>query len=217
MKPEPYAEKLERKTPTWPKETAKASWIAPLLGVAANIFLRSANGSTLILGLLMFVLATLGVFAGLIALSRVPKYGKKGILIPALIGTLLSTAYLLVGTATFVTAKQKADGTLAAKVFKREAKLAQKTLPQDLGDGMALVAVSFEAPKTLVMDYTVKVGKNEELDLGDEWRESLVENTCSAAFFRRLEDPEAAVLYRYTINGDTSNRLERRIEGKDCG
>ena len=87
-------EEKDQMTPKWPKVAATASWIAPLLAHAGHLMLRNTEGSVLIMGSLMLVLVVLGWCMGVLALSSVLKYGRKAILIPALIGTLISSFFL---------------------------------------------------------------------------------------------------------------------------
>ena len=67
---------------------ARISWIAPLTGLALNFLLVIGSGGkpTLSNALLSLVFIGGGLLLGVIALFGIPKYGRKGILIPALIG-----------------------------------------------------------------------------------------------------------------------------------
>ncbi len=205
---EGYAEKLERK-PKWPKELAKASWMAPLLGICANTFLRKANASPTITGILFFVLATMGLLMGLAALSRVPKYGREGVLAPSLIGIALSLLYVLVGTAAFM----KGRASTTAVLMKREVALAKEKLPIDLGDGTVFVGLRYERPKTLIYDYEVtSQGEEAETDW-ESWREELTRTSCTG-WLAGLDDTEALLKFRYTIDGE--RLIELDIPASDC-
>lgn len=86
-----------------PVQLAKASWIAPLLILGVNFFLRQggqdpskAAAQSGVFAVVAFVLSTAGLVAGIATLAGLRKYGRKGILTPAVIGCLLSGIYFTI-------------------------------------------------------------------------------------------------------------------------
>jgi hypothetical protein len=88
-------------------QAAKGSWIAPLLALGVSMF-----GSKLIDGpaardvagvliLTVLSLCALGVVLGIAALCGVKRYGARGIVVPAVIGLLLSGGFLYLNYAAF--------------------------------------------------------------------------------------------------------------------
>ena len=90
-------------------QLAKASWIAPLLVIAVNYFLKQGNldpsqaaSRAAVFALIAAALGAVGLICGIMALTQVRKYGAKGILIPAIIGSVLSGLYVVVFVAALV-------------------------------------------------------------------------------------------------------------------
>ncbi|MBL9082487.1 MAG: hypothetical protein JNK76_11805 [Planctomycetales bacterium] len=88
-------------------QAAKGSWMAPLLALGVSMF-----GSSLIKGpsardvagvvlLTVLGLCALGVVLGVAALCGVKKHGSRGIVVPAVIGLLLSGGFLYLNYAIF--------------------------------------------------------------------------------------------------------------------
>ena len=78
-------------------QVAKASWIIPLLClgivVLGKLAIKSPKGS-LILGDLAILLFVVGIFFGLTSLLGIKNYGRKGILLPGIIGIILNSVFL---------------------------------------------------------------------------------------------------------------------------
>jgi hypothetical protein len=78
-------------------QAAKASWLAPAIAVIANFVLRNAeklDQRVAIIGLLLVLLYGLGLILGVVAMTGIPKHGRRGILVPALIGIVVNTGIL---------------------------------------------------------------------------------------------------------------------------
>jgi len=70
------------------RELARASWIAPLIGLLINfvLFIGSGRKTNLVSSLICVVFLGGGLLLGVAALFGIKKNGAKGILIPSLIG-----------------------------------------------------------------------------------------------------------------------------------
>ena len=85
--------------PSFFQQAAKASWLAPIVAIAANFVLRNVDQPEqrmVIVGLMLLVLYGLGLCLGLVALAGVSSHGRRGILVPALIGVLLNAGILVI-------------------------------------------------------------------------------------------------------------------------
>jgi hypothetical protein len=85
-------------------QAAKASWLAPVIAIIANFFLRNArelDQRAAIMGLFLVALYGLGLILGVLAMTGIPKHGRRGILIPALIGVVLNAGILVIVVAVF--------------------------------------------------------------------------------------------------------------------
>ena len=98
---EGYGEELKGKT-KGTEVLAVACWVAPVLGGCAWQLLPLAGVAPRIATTVFLILATLGLVMGLTALSRVPKHGREGVLVPSLIGIALNLLYLFMGAAAFM-------------------------------------------------------------------------------------------------------------------
>jgi hypothetical protein len=103
--------------PPFAFQAAKASWMAPLvaiaLGIAGNSMLQSGSNlgeegadtirtGKIIMALIAFAIVLVGVVFGVIALFGIKKHGGKGILLPSIIGLLLSGGYLYLVVSTLL-------------------------------------------------------------------------------------------------------------------
>ena len=90
----------KKATDSFSKQAAKASWIIPLLALGmmaiGNSAMKSSGSSIgpLILGGVVILLFIAGIILGVISLYGIKKYGKKGLLAPAIIGILLNGGFL---------------------------------------------------------------------------------------------------------------------------
>jgi len=151
-------------TPPIHIQLARASWIAPLLIIGANMILgQTPTASAVIVTLLAFGLAGIGLLAGVIALSGIGRHGTEGILIPSIIGILLSAVFLfLIGT-NFSAAYQRARDPQAQ--LAAAAKKLQADLPRMIDKDTELVRVA-AASGELIYDYRLVKYKEGELDAG---------------------------------------------------
>ena len=92
-----------------PVRMAKASWVCPLLIIGANMVLRPLYRDatdprllSMIFAVMVTILATAGFCLGVGALTGLRTHGRKGILIPAIIGILMNSFYLAVFVAAMV-------------------------------------------------------------------------------------------------------------------
>jgi len=82
------------------KTAAQASWMAPIASFAMNHFIHSGKTErnvmavSIIIVVISISLYIIGLSAGLYALANIKKVGKKGVLIPAMIGVVLNAAIL---------------------------------------------------------------------------------------------------------------------------
>jgi Mn2+/Fe2+ NRAMP family transporter len=92
------------------RKLATATWLVIVLYIFASRFIRLAVGPILT-DLLVFLLAIAGLIVVVVCLFLVPRYGRKGILIPALIGLLINTLVLCIWIPNFLSARERAQQT----------------------------------------------------------------------------------------------------------
>jgi hypothetical protein len=71
--------------------------MAPLVGIGLNAITNmqqqtsgtSASSVKMVVGFTSFAIYILGLIFGIFALTRIPKYGTKGILVPAIVGVVI--------------------------------------------------------------------------------------------------------------------------------
>ncbi|MGD1276427.1 MAG: hypothetical protein ABR964_04290 [Tepidisphaeraceae bacterium] len=86
-------------------QAAKASWLAPIIAVALNVFVPAeTRQEKLTRGLISLGMYILGLIFGFIALASMRRYGRGGILVPALIGVCVNGALVLMFTLVIVLA-----------------------------------------------------------------------------------------------------------------
>ncbi|MES2573173.1 MAG: hypothetical protein V4710_24330 [Verrucomicrobiota bacterium] len=85
----------------------KLSWICPIL-VFALVSLGKNFGLRVIMDFGALFLIVAGFIAGIIALFGMSKYGKKGILAPALIGIVINGLLLSIFVTNFIAARARA-------------------------------------------------------------------------------------------------------------
>jgi hypothetical protein len=102
------------------QELARASWIAPLIGIAVNVAMVGAQVSpSSKLRLIGSIFCLIGFLCGLIALCGIPKYGTKGILGSAILGLSITGLMIILATIGFVAVKKR--------VAQRQQDVAQAT------------------------------------------------------------------------------------------
>ncbi len=84
---------------------ARVSWMMPFGVIAAGALLRRGDGSRAALfGIAAggFLLYALGIVAALVALSRVSRVGRPGVLAPAIVGLSINALFVLIMAGVFV-------------------------------------------------------------------------------------------------------------------
>jgi hypothetical protein len=146
-------------------QLAKASWVAFLLVGTVSTIVRTATGDTasnaVVLTVVYALLLGVGCGCGIAALAGVRKHGRRGILIPALIGSTLCLGMLALGTYGFVSSfmasrYQARINALAAGV--------QKGLPKMSGPETEFTSVR-AASGELVFSYTLIHRRANEIDV----------------------------------------------------
>jgi hypothetical protein len=100
---------------------ATYSWASILLSVAVNLLMpgmaQSSHTREEVLGkaIVQALFAVTGLLAGIIALFGIPKYGRKGLLWPALCGTCVWLLLVALALPIFNAARQKALQVRASK------------------------------------------------------------------------------------------------------
>jgi hypothetical protein len=87
-------------------QAAQASWMAPLVGIALNVLSSSAvqkdRVGLLVVGLSSFAIYILGLCCGIFALTRIRKYGRAGILAPAITGVSINGVLVAIFCVVFL-------------------------------------------------------------------------------------------------------------------
>jgi len=87
--------------------------MAPIVSIALNVYSNSAQTESsreakLTIGLASFAIYIFGLVFGIIALTKIGRYGRKGILLPAIIGVAINGALVLVFTIVIIIAFDQA-------------------------------------------------------------------------------------------------------------
>jgi hypothetical protein len=87
-------------------QAARASWMAPLLAVVFVMFARNIPNKTaiasLIIGGVAYLFYIVGFCCAVYALTTMRRTGRAGVLVPAIIGLLISGSLTLVFTLLIV-------------------------------------------------------------------------------------------------------------------
>jgi hypothetical protein len=89
------------------KRLATATWLVPLVFVFGKGIVGLVIGPVLA-DVLVFVLAVAGVITAVVCLLLIPKYGRQGILGPALAGLLVCLLLLAIWIPNFLAARERA-------------------------------------------------------------------------------------------------------------
>jgi hypothetical protein len=87
---------------------ARASWIAPLVAAGLSAFPERLFGGVVVKEGLMYLVAVAGFVVGAVALGTLRRYGRKRILVPALIGLVINGLLILIWTSNFLEAYSRA-------------------------------------------------------------------------------------------------------------
>ena len=88
MQPQPQPQAVVAPKPTFIHQAARASWMLPIVAAIASNLVRPK--SALFADLIMLALIVTGFVLGLMALFGVSRVGRKGVLVPAIIGVILN-------------------------------------------------------------------------------------------------------------------------------
>ena len=109
--------KKEPKKVPWPENFAKYSWMTVIISVLVPTCFSitqlsqppSDDGSRFLPGVAYLVIAGSGVLAGVIALCAIPKFGKKRIMTPAIVGVVLHIALCMFLITSLQSAREAAQ------------------------------------------------------------------------------------------------------------
>jgi len=201
-------------------QLARVSWIAPLLIIGANFLIHQSQGSgatptttSVVVTVLAFVLAGIGLIAGVIALSGIGHHGTEGILIPSILGILLSVVFLFIIGTNFSAAYKRArdpQAQLAAAAEKLQAEL-----PRRIDKDTELVRVA-AASGELVYDYRLVRYKQGELDaekFNDAMTPVLKKDLCPQ--FAAMPNAQFSYRLRYA-SSDSAPLTEIVLHRSDC-
>lgn len=93
-------------------QAAKLSWACPIIVFGLAVF-GGHVGSALVIDLIALLFILVGLISGIVALSGISRHGKKGILIPALIGIIINGFLLFIFVTNFVAARARAQQNTA--------------------------------------------------------------------------------------------------------
>jgi hypothetical protein len=148
------------------QELARASWIAPLIGIVVNLMIAGAQiSSDSKFTLIGSIFCLVGFLCGLIALFGIPKYGAKGILGPAIVGlTITGLMIALAAMAVIAVKEQVARKQQDAPQAEQEGKDAFLDYPGWLGkaqvSGGAIVIASINELSPASKEYNSNFRKN---------------------------------------------------------
>jgi hypothetical protein len=103
--------------PTRYHQAARAAWVAPIIAVLLGQFIGAGqqgilSGAAIAVATVLVLL--LGLTFGIIALVGVRKVGRRGVLIPAVVGIAINGLILLCLSALFLSSMRSAHGHAAA-------------------------------------------------------------------------------------------------------
>lgn len=202
-----------------PFHLARASWVAPLLVILMNLLLKNAGGGgqegarAVVVTLVATALYSIGFGCGLIALFAVKRHGRKGILIPALVGVALCGALLAVVATNFWSGYRRATDPQARLESVAESLRAE--LPKRIDEETSLDEVTTE-PGRLVYDYSLVNYTSEQIDgraFGDAMTPELRDQMCGP--MRTFFEAGFSVIARYTA-ADGVLLSEIVVTAADC-
>ena len=191
------------------QQAATASILAPLIATLVNMALAGARGEMTepspareFVRFLPALVCLIGMCLGILALFGVKRYGRKGILIKAVLGILIPTALIAIAIPTALRAKTMAAAIRAKNLdsevhmFARELNL---KLPQQVDDLTSLTSVEVEEGRTLVYVYSVELSKLESIDPSffDEIKETLSTRYKADPEFDAFRERGITIVWRY--------------------
>src|SRR4030095_1966842 len=97
------------------EQLARASWLSVVISICTNLVFQVGFGpstsreTTLIRALPTALFVLIGIVSGIVAICAVPRYGRKGLLWPALTGILLWISLFIIAVPTLLRARQLAQ------------------------------------------------------------------------------------------------------------
>ena len=169
------------------QQLAKASWLAPVLYLGAVFILRQSQegGSGVkpmgsVIAVLAVVFALVGVLSGIVALTGISRHGKEGILVPSLIGLVLSSIFTVV-VFTYILPGSRSAGDPQAEVEALARDLQSQGLPLKVDEETELIAVT-ALPGQLAYSYRLVNYRRDQVDrpaFTDAMRSVLKTQLCS--------------------------------------
>jgi hypothetical protein len=202
-----------------PEQLATASWLSFLLVAAVGYFTDAGRrpemaGTTSVIVTIVFaVLLLIGLACGIIALLSVRKHGRKGILAPALLGSILTAGLLCLMTVTFVETYHTTSSRARINQFVASM---QRDLPHRDGSDTELTRVQ-AAGGELIFDYTFIHHKAAQIDV--PVLEKLVRPQIKATFCEEIKPALKAPVdfrVRYT-SADAVQIAQVIVKESECG
>ena len=202
-----------------PEQLAKASWISFLLVAAVGYFTNAgrrpetAETTSVIVMIVYALLLLIGLACGVIALLSIRKHGRKGVLVPALLGSILTAGLLCLMTVTFVETYKSTNSQ--ARINKFVASM-QRDLPHRDGSETELTRVQ-AAGGELIFDYTFIHQRAAQINI--PVFEKLMRPQIKNAFCEKIEPALKAPVdfrVRYT-SADAVQFAQVVVKKSDCG
>lgn len=108
MQPQLQPQAVVAPKATFVHQAARASWILPIVAAIASNLVRPS--SALFADLIMLALIVSGFALGLIALFGVSRVGRKGVLVPAVVGVILNFGLISLFVKNFIAAYRASHG-----------------------------------------------------------------------------------------------------------
>lgn len=201
------------------KSLAQTSWTAPLLMIVMTVVARNVSGvDDLVKDFVLTVVGSglylIGLICGVFALLGIRRHGREGILVPAVIGSLLSASLLVAVASNFWGSYQRATSPQAQ--IERAADLLRQELPRPVDDETSLDSVRAEEGQ-LIYGYTLVRYTSEQLDgaaFGETIKPQLEDEWCEPM----REILEAGFSIKAVYSGSDGAVLsEVELVGADCG
>ena len=108
MQPQSQPQAVVAPKPTFIHKAARASWMLPIVAAIASNLVRPR--SALFADLIMLALIVTGFVLGLMALFGVSRVGRKGVLVPAIIGVILNFGLISLFVKNFMATYRASHG-----------------------------------------------------------------------------------------------------------
>jgi uncharacterized membrane protein HdeD (DUF308 family) len=94
--------------PSFSHQAAKLSWVCPIIVFLLVTFGKQA-GLRVMIELIALCFIVMGLVAGVAALFGIRTHGKKGILVPAIVGIVINGLLLFIFVTNFIAARSRAE------------------------------------------------------------------------------------------------------------